>query len=755
MKQFYFFFLTFFISLLYSNQNYAATIYAHADGNWTETTTWAGGVVPGASDFVVIDGFVVTVNTNVTVTRISITNASNDAAKLIVTGADTFTVLEDVIVTAENENKDVELEVNSTAKFIVVGNVNFTRSADNNSGNVLQFYLNENSQTFIEGDFVYDFKKSGNGENGTDILTAGSAMLEVIGKTKLIARDGEELDFKLEGSSEVILHDSLFLLMYGGKRTALTATASSHFQLNGHAYLLNAGGSNHTKLKSGDDGGKMTITGDVIMETIESVDDLDIKLEVKKANAEINIAGDIIMNAADAEEVLIDLKETGTLKLGGDIIQKTNFGALSMASDAKLVFNGTSTQSITTTNLADSGGDEFLYGKILFENSAGISLTGDMVVSDTLFLTTGNIQTDDDAMVIIEEDAVIKGAGRDAFVDGPMMKRGKTDNQPFLFPVGSGDKYAPIEISKITDSALEVTAQYKGDPPPFGVFKLSEMNNISTNQHWILNKSKDEELDVTFHWMNTEENGFEDMGELIVVGLTRKVGEDDEWISYRNGGTTGTAGTTSAGSIVSGDPPPFGVFEFTIGSRTPTNSLPVELTEFHAILQNDIVYLDWQTASEINSSHFIVERSQDGYDYQELSTVESEGDTRMAQKYAIEDRSPFFGNNYYRLKMVDKDGTYEYSRIEIVKIDIMPKFNIFPNPVNDIIKITKEFSTEEDQTIEIYNINGKLLYVNTVSFEDGFFQISTNEIDLPTGGTYFLRISNGTRNQVLKFFKIQ
>jgi len=190
-----------------------------------------------------------------------------------------------------------------------------------------------------------------------------------------------------------------------------------------------------------------------------------------------------------------------------------------------------------------------------------------------------------------------------------------------------------------------------------------------------------------------------------------------DWVSLGNGGTTGS--TSGSGTITSlaSDPPPFGVIYFTLGSTDARNSLPVELTSFQAVQQNAHTYVQWETASERNTSHFSVETSTNGIDFHEVGRVHGSGDGMIANQYSFKDMSPENGINYYRLKIVDHDNTFEYSPIEVVMFDATPAIQLFPNPI--------------EKTIQL----------------DGF-DAEQNP------GTYFLRVIGKSENHVLKFIKI-
>ena len=163
-------------------------------------------------------------------------------------------------------------------------------------------------------------------------------------------------------------------------------------------------------------------------------------------------------------------------------------------------------------------------------------------------------------------------------------------------------------------------------------------------------------------------------------------------------------------------------------------SLPVELMSFTVKpIDNKVIQLDWQTASELNNTGFEIERSGNGVDFENIAFVEGNGTTFEISNYNFIDETPLNGVNYYRLKQLDFDGQFEYSKIEEVAIQQSNHsiINIYPNPVRDNLTI------ENGQGIlTIYNMLGQLVLEMT----NNESQITINVSDLPKGH-YLLRIT--------------
>ncbi|WP_247232635.1 T9SS type A sorting domain-containing protein [Telluribacter sp. SYSU D00476] len=142
--------------------------------------------------------------------------------------------------------------------------------------------------------------------------------------------------------------------------------------------------------------------------------------------------------------------------------------------------------------------------------------------------------------------------------------------------------------------------------------------------------------------------------------------------SFRYDGGSSTTGT-AAGTIRLSD--------FLI--RDVSGVLPVHLISFRAQPTGDQVELAWETAWERNSKEFIVQRSTDLKEFDDIGRIAAAGDAQSRNQYSFIDNSPLPGVNYYRLRQVDHDGTYEYSKVvdAIVRPDV-PLMLVSPNPAS-------------------------------------------------------------------------
>lgn len=162
------------------------------------------------------------------------------------------------------------------------------------------------------------------------------------------------------------------------------------------------------------------------------------------------------------------------------------------------------------------------------------------------------------------------------------------------------------------------------------------------------------------------------------------------------------------------------------------NPMPVTLISFEAKKQTGnqelpTALLYWKTASETNSDHFDIQRSSDGKKWFEIGSVQASGDKASDTNYSFRDETPMDGENIYRLKMVDRDGTFAYSSLQSLKFESLTIF--YPNPVKDRLRIKGLSAFEAKQSrVQIWDDKGQLVRELTGVPEEGI-----NLALLPTG----------------------
>jgi hypothetical protein len=173
---------------------------------------------------------------------------------------------------------------------------------------------------------------------------------------------------------------------------------------------------------------------------------------------------------------------------------------------------------------------------------------------------------------------------------------------------------------------------------------------------------------------------------------------------------------------------PGAVYSFSLES-----ALPVKLASFSANQRERQAYLKWTTTEETNSSHFELQRSADGRAWITLENVKAVDESRIATHYEALDKSPLAGQNLYRLKMVDNDGTFAYSRIQTLFFDGQPSALFYPNPATDRLQLDSEI-VRNTASLKLLDQAGKPVFKTSKPTS----VIPTNHL---SSGTYILQVT--------------
>src|SRR5258706_7268464 len=171
--------------------------------------------------------------------------------------------------------------------------------------------------------------------------------------------------------------------------------------------------------------------------------------------------------------------------------------------------------------------------------------------------------------------------------------------------------------------------------------------------------------------------------------------------------------------------------------------LPVDLLNFDAVIQSEDVLTTWVTATEVNCDYFVIERSQDGINFEMVGTRRGSGNSSVTLYYSMLDTKPIKGISYYRLREVDFDGTDTKSRLVAVSFVNVNVLIEFPNPAQTssiIIGLTT--AAEGKVNLEIIDMLGKVQLSELLDVKKGLNEINDYSVrDLPQGA-YFIRIKS-------------
>ena len=187
----------------------------------------------------------------------------------------------------------------------------------------------------------------------------------------------------------------------------------------------------------------------------------------------------------------------------------------------------------------------------------------------------------------------------------------------------------------------------------------------------------------------------------------------------------------------------------------PAVPLPVSLLSFTAAKNNSAVALNWLTASEQNSSLFEVERSTNGETYTRIGVVRAAGNSSTKLSYQLNDNEPYLGLNYYRLKMVDTDGSFEYSEVRQVNFGNrdLRILSAYPNPAqNEIVLNVAAPKGYKNAQLRILNAQGSVAMSQDVTEDLSDDYINLN-ISALAKGVYLAEIASEKQVVRTRFVK--
>jgi Secretion system C-terminal sorting domain len=178
--------------------------------------------------------------------------------------------------------------------------------------------------------------------------------------------------------------------------------------------------------------------------------------------------------------------------------------------------------------------------------------------------------------------------------------------------------------------------------------------------------------------------------------------------------------------------------------------LPVKLESFQATIKQNNVLLNWKVAQEYGITNYEIEKSSNGTDFSKIGAVAAQSQTN----YNFTEFNAGLGNFYYRLKIKEQDGSFNYSPVVKAKLNGkgLNMNTIYPSPAKEELKISIANTAKENAVLTIVDFNGKLVYSNNLSLENGILEQKVNLSNLKSG-MYIVKVSTATTTTMDKFIK--
>jgi hypothetical protein len=423
------------------------------------------------------------------------------------------------------------------------------------------------------------------------------------------------------------------------------------------------------------------------------------------------------------------LKTAGfTMQLGGNFENNSHF----------LAQNGTVTmignQNSTISNTGTGNFHNLRIEKELEENTVSV-VSGVVNVDNQLNLLTGKVVADGSNVLYVTNSASnsIINHSASSYVIGN-LRRAVSGTGLYEFPLGDSSRYQRINV--------DITTPLVGTSWVRGFFDPNTASGAAPNIT---------DLGQTFIY--TCENGYWDLSpnaqpsagtfnvriypvDIPCTGLYKTIAKRDNNTSpWTFGGSAGFSDFQRNGFTS------FSEFAQVSSDDAP---LPVSLKSFVAWKRNQMVELEWTTLSEVGFDYFVVERSSDGINFEAIGKVNASGTLHGLANYAFTDQSPLSPVNYYRLRNVDVDGKFEFSRI--VKVDmhahVLASPNVYPNPLTEghVATLFMVSSVRETQVVRIADLQGKQVMAKEIQVVQGNNTIELSELSKLPKGSYMVSV---------------
>lgn len=433
---------------------------------------------------------------------------------------------------------------------------------------------------------------------------------------------------------------------------------------------------------------------------------------VAGANDTVYINGDFENTSAAA------LTNNGRLYIKQDI---TNDQSSMPVGTGTLYLNGSSAQSV-------GGSQPFKTYNLVTNNSAGITLNANLSVSGAHTFTSGLITTSATPNYLIYESGSSYSGNNDSrHVNGWVKKIG---NSNFTFPVGDVTYERTASISNLSASA-EINCRYYTSTTNINNL-TSPVVKVKANEYWQIDKVSGGTAQIGLNWDHSKvamDNVL--LANIVVAHYTGG--------SWTDAGGTASGNVTTTGSIASNSISSFS--PFTLGYKS--FPIPLKLLSFTVERRSGTSYLKWTTENEENVSHFDVQRSYEGTLYSTIGNVTA-SNTSGTQYYYFNDNSPLQGIAYYRIRSVDMDGKFSYSKIAVVsEFDMQSSGLAVLNPVHTAITILNKTGREGSYNYQVFTSGGQLICRGNVTMGINGGAL----LPLPASvaaGQYILELSSGT-----------
>ncbi len=447
-------------------------------------------------------------------------------------------------------------------------------------------------------------------------------------------------------------------------------------------------------------------------------------------------------NLADIQPTTLFVK--GNINHTAGVITASSTLPAISASLFNIEMNGTAAQTINSTPQSfNNAGNQVA---LRISNSTnGVTLLSPLNVGMLGFSSNGKLITDETNFIKImnpsTEDYVVSGSG---FVDGP-VRRATNLEEEYIFPTGAGTTAQYVSVFPAATTASTYQASYTNAAP--GNTTVSNPLTNIVNYYWEVDRigsGANAAVEITVPGAIA---GAISSDALVVA----KSSGGSNWVSARHETENSfLPGDVTSGKLRSEVQTSFS--SFTIGWGPMDAVLPINLLSFTVNKAGSKANLNWKVTGSSTPQSFDVLKSSDGVNFSKIGTVPG---LQAKLSYDFTDNNLLSGNNYYRLKMFDIDGTVSYSNIIVAMNGASGTLisSMMPTIVVDRARLNISSASKGNMQLVITDINGRVVQTQIASINAGSQEVWINATRLATGYFQITGYINGEKTKTIRFFK--
>ena len=491
-------------------------------------------------------------------------------------------------------------------------------------------------------------------------------------------------------------------------------------------------------------------------------------LDMNSTGNYLNVTRDVLINGT----LKLSAAFGGDLDLGGNWNDNGTFNPNSR----DVSFKGSSAQTITKSNSPfyetfdyldinnSSGGVTLNFTPVTI--TIQLRLLSGIVFAGSNLVTVGSNASN----AIVDYDSIpsVNTYYTSSWINGT-LKRSAQVGGTYYFPIGTASYYellriVPIGGSGLTDMTTSFTNPSCNTISTQIATDLPYINNTQVNTgldygYWTVSPNgtyTSPKYNLTIY-----ETGYNNCGSFqpaikdSAYGIVKRTNSSSPWTGTFFGSNGyhhnslqqqfNPSGALWCFKAVRDSIPSFS--DYAIGYNGQDIALPLQLVAFDAHYENNLVHVNWTTASELNTDHFEIERSEDGLKFENIAKEEAAHHSISTLNYSYDDRnapSLHVSPLYYRLRMVDEDSSASYSMTRSAQLPFSSSLNVqaTPNPFSDHLLLNIVSSKVQQAQITISNEQGVVqLAIGDVSLQPGKNMLEFSSMEYLPSAVYFVRIA--------------